>query len=97
MAMLGKSSAQVLCCLLCGSVLSMPSLARSEPAVSVPNADGALIATSSYDPDYSGGDFTRPETNIEGRFENRRSGTQTRTDENTLTLRSDGAYRLSPV
>ena len=77
--------------------LAIPSDAFAESPPYLPNAGGGLITASSYDPNYSGGDFTRPETNIEARLENKRSGDSTRTDENTLTLRTDGAIQLNPI
>lgn len=67
----------------------------AEPATS--NAGSNLIRARDYGPDYTGGDFTRPETNLEARLEKRRSGAVARADENTLTLRTDGAYQLSPA
>jgi hypothetical protein len=91
-----KTRVSRLCWLLVAATLSSQSCAFAEPANSQ-NAGSALIGARNYDPDYTGDDFTRPETNIEARFENKRSGTTTRTDENTLTLRADGAYQLGPT
>lgn len=85
-----------LCWLLIVTGLCFPCRAIAEPADGRTAASG-LIRASNYDPDYTGGDFTRPETNMEARFENKRSGVSTRTDENTLTLRTDGAYHLDPA
>ena len=48
-----------------------------------------------YGVDYNGLDITRPINNFETRFEYRTSGTSTQTDEQTLTLRRDGAAKLT--
>ena len=47
-----------------------------------------------YGPGYTGGDITRPQNNFETRFEYRSSGTTTRSEEQALTLRWDGAIKL---
>jgi hypothetical protein len=74
----------------------VPSLAFADPATNSSQTGGALTEKS-YDPDYNGGDITRPEGDFEARFENKRSGTSTRTDENSLLLRTDGGYQLNSV
>ncbi len=48
-----------------------------------------------YGVDYNGLDIMRPINNFETRFEYRTSRTSTQTDEQTLTLRRDGAAKLT--
>lgn len=80
-----------------GASVLLWSAGRAEPAAPVDPASGRLIRASDYDQDYTGGDFTRPEAHVEARLEGKGSGTSTRTDETTLTLRTDGGYQFAPT
>lgn len=62
--------------------------------VAEPGSGSGSSSSTEYGTDYNGGDITRPENNFETRFEDRTSGTTTRTDEQVLVVQFDGAVKL---
>lgn len=64
------------------------------PAFADPQTTPAGSVNAEYSPEYTGGDITRPDNNLEIRFEDRTSGSTEPARERTLTLRRDGALAL---
>jgi len=82
--------------LMAAAVAWAPRVATAEPQVTPSTSNSGAVQPNEAEAgsDYNGEDITRPESKFEERFEGLTSGTTTRTERESLLLRTDGAIKL---